>query len=244
MNRLKGTLYDGETRLGPARMEHPSRCTRWAAWPSTAVIPATSVFPLTDGVDLERVCCSRLRGDDGVWRYQGTAASSAAASESRWSGVGGVGSMVVDFARALGALQVDRRRYQRREARGSAGRVGATDVVERARDETVQSSCRRERRRRRCRLSRSWDGGADIHPGSGECSATESGRSPSESPRRVCTTPIEITRLVRRGLRDPRGRTGPGRGGDMQALLEAVASGVFASGDGDLSRTFPLRIHR
>src|SRR3970040_1184082 len=52
MNRLKGTLYDGTSRLTRKNGSPPAMSSR-AGLAEYAVVPATDVFPLADGLPLE-----------------------------------------------------------------------------------------------------------------------------------------------------------------------------------------------
>ena len=148
------------------------------------VIPATGVFPLPDGVDARAVCDPRLRGDDGVRRGPARRPSCASASASPWSGIGGVGSMVVSFARALGRLAGRRRRHQRGEARGGARAWAPPMSSTRSKTDPVEAVADADATAASTSPSRSWGASRHSCRRSG-CSATAGGWSPSESRRPV-----------------------------------------------------------
>ena len=241
MNRLRGTLYDGETRLAPATMEHPSRCTRWAAWPSTAVVPATAVFPLTDGVALEQSAvlgCAAMTAF-GAIRHGGELRGGERIAVV---GVGGVGSLVVKLCASARCLAGRSPSISATRSSRPRGALGRHRCRERAPDATPsQRSCSTRAEAASMSPSRSWDGSRPS-PRRWECSATAAGWSPSESPRRACTAPVEITRLVRRGLRDRRVVRRPGRARRHADPARAHRKRRPPSGDGDHAYAFTLAV--
>ena len=126
MNRLKGTLYDGTTRLRRTDGS-PIAMYSMAGLAEYAVVPATDVFPLPEA------CPSRSR------RFSGCAIFTAYGAVRHGAdlrggeriaivAVGGVGINIIQIARAFGASQiiaVDVRDDKLEAAR----RLGATDVV-------------------------------------------------------------------------------------------------------------------
>lgn len=104
LNRLKGVLYDGETRLAD-RDGGPIWMYSMGGLAEYCVVPATSVAPIPEGLDPTAAAilgCAAMtaygavrRGAD--LRYGESVAVVAA---------GGVGSMILEFASVMGAKQV------------------------------------------------------------------------------------------------------------------------------------------
>ena len=67
MNRLRGTLYDGTTRLRRSDGT-PLAMYSMAGLAEYAVVPATDVFPLPAGLPLRRIVGAGMRGVHGVRR--------------------------------------------------------------------------------------------------------------------------------------------------------------------------------
>ena len=101
LNRLKGTLYDGETRL--ARQDgSPLWMYSMAGLAEYAVVPATDVFPLPEGLPIHE---SAILGC-AVFTAYGAVRNSAdlhAGETVAVVAVGGVGMNLVQVARAFGA---------------------------------------------------------------------------------------------------------------------------------------------
>ena len=81
MNRLKGTLYDGTTRLR-RNDGTPMAMYSMAGLAEYAVVPATDVFPLPDGLPLAGIGGARLRDLHRLRRRPARAPTCAAASAS------------------------------------------------------------------------------------------------------------------------------------------------------------------
>ena len=104
LNRLKGVLYDGTTRLYSLDGE-PIQMYSMGGLAEYSVVPATALAPVPEGVDPVSSAilgCAALTGYGAVRRgadikYGETVAVVA---------VGGVGSNIVQIARAFGASQV------------------------------------------------------------------------------------------------------------------------------------------
>lgn len=104
LNRLKGVLYDGETRLSTLDGE-PVYMYSMGGLAEYAVVPATAVAPTPNNIDLVPASilgCAALTGYGAVRRgadlhYGETVAVVA---------VGGVGTNIVQIAHAFGAKQV------------------------------------------------------------------------------------------------------------------------------------------
>lgn len=104
LNRLKGVLYDGETRLADLD-DNPIWMYSMGGLAEYCVVPATSVSLVPDGLDVRNAAilgCAAMtaygavrRGAD--LRYGETVAVVA---------TGGVGSMIIEVSKAMGAGQV------------------------------------------------------------------------------------------------------------------------------------------
>jgi len=104
LNRLKGVLYDGETRLADFD-DNPIWMYSMGGLAEYCVVPATSVSLVPDGLDVRNAAilgCAAMtaygavrRGAD--LRYGETVAVVA---------TGGVGSMIIEVSKAMGAGQV------------------------------------------------------------------------------------------------------------------------------------------
>ena len=126
LNRGKGVLYDGETRLfrpdgSPLAMYSAGGFAEYA------VVPATAVFKLPDSLALPEACilgCA-VPTAYGAVRHQGevTAGQTVAVV-----GVGGVGSNIVQVARAFGAGEVIAIDIKD-EALEAARALGATQTI-------------------------------------------------------------------------------------------------------------------
>jgi S-(hydroxymethyl)glutathione dehydrogenase/alcohol dehydrogenase len=127
MNRLRGTLYDGETRLfrpdgSPLAMYSMGGLAEYA------VVPANGVFPLGDGMPAEE---SAILGCAAMTAYGAITNGADLRVGERVAVVatGGVGSLIVQLARAQGALQVVAVDVGA-EKLEAAQRLGATDLVD------------------------------------------------------------------------------------------------------------------
>jgi Zn-dependent alcohol dehydrogenase len=100
-NRLRGTLYDGRSRLA---MPDGSFLAMYSmgGLAEYAVVPLSALAVLPDGVDLERSCilgCAGLTSYGAVYRAGHVERGEAIAV----IGAGGVGSAVIQMARSAGA---------------------------------------------------------------------------------------------------------------------------------------------
>ncbi len=197
MNRLRGVLYDGESRLFRSDGS-PLAMYSMGGLAEYAVVPATDLFRAPEGTPLQDACilgCALLTAYGAV-RHQAAVKPGETVAVV---GVGGVGSNIVQLCRAFGASQiiaVDVREEKLEAARG----LGATatvsgsggDPVARVREltgdrgvdvafealgrpETVVNA-----------FNMAGDGGRVVIVGIAAGAATAA---------------IEITRLVRRGIR-------------------------------------------
>ncbi|WP_175957076.1 zinc-binding dehydrogenase [Schaalia sp. Marseille-Q2122] len=104
MNRLKGTLYDGETRLADLD-GNPIAMYSMGGLAEYCVIPVTSVAPVPDTVDPVASAilgCAALTAYGAVRRSADLRAGQSVAVVA----TGGVGSNVIQLARAFGAKDV------------------------------------------------------------------------------------------------------------------------------------------
>jgi S-(hydroxymethyl)glutathione dehydrogenase/alcohol dehydrogenase len=220
LNRLKGVLYDGESRLRRPDGS-PLAMYSMAGLAEYCVVPATDVFRVPDGLPLEAACilgCAIMTAYGAV-KHQ---AALRPAETVAVVGVGGVGSNVIQLARVAGAARivaVDVRDEKLEAARA----LGATDGVNAAggdavaavraltggegvdvafealgRPDTVTAAFRMVR-----------DGGR----------AVVIGIAPGTTP-----APIEITHLVRRGIR-LQGSYGARVRSDVPEIIRLAASG-------------------
>jgi S-(hydroxymethyl)glutathione dehydrogenase/alcohol dehydrogenase len=134
MNRLNGTLYDGESRLRRSdgtslAMYSMGGLAEYAVVPASDVFPAPPTVPLTDACILG---CALMTAYGAVKNQAKVQPTDTVAVV----GVGGVGSNVVQIARAFGAGQiiaVDVRDDKLEAAKG----LGATHTVNATQGDTV-----------------------------------------------------------------------------------------------------------
>jgi succinate semialdehyde reductase (NADPH) len=135
LNRLRGTLYDGTTRLrrtdGTALAMYSM-----AGLAEYAVVPATAVFRVPDGLDLE---AAAVLGCAVFSAYGAVAHGAAVRPGDRVAvvAVGGIGLNIVQVACAFGAVQViavDVAQPKLNVAR----QMGATDTVDSSTTDPVE----------------------------------------------------------------------------------------------------------
>jgi succinate semialdehyde reductase (NADPH) len=232
-NRLGGTLYDGETRLYRADGT-PLAMYSMGGLAEYAVLPVSGVFSLPDGLQLDEAAilgCASLTAYGAV-RH---GAELRLGDRVVVIGTGGVGSLVVQFARAHGAAQVVAVDVNREKLEAAAA-LGATDLVDASAEDAVAS------------VVAVTDGGADVAfevLGRPETflQAVEMLR---DGGRMVAVgiapvgerAGVEITRLVRRALRI-QGSYGGRPRTDMPRLLSLVEQGVLRPAD-SITRRFGL----
>ena len=197
LNRLRGVLYDGESRLrrgdgSPLAMYSMAGLAEYAVVPATAVFPAPRNLPLADCAILG---CAVMTAYGAVKNQ----AQVGPAETVAVVGAGGVGSNVIQLARVFGAAEViavDVRDDKLEAARA----LGATQVVNAAQgdpvagvmaltggrgaDVAIEALGRPETVVQAFMMTR--DGGRTVVIGIAAGQATAA---------------IEITRLVRRGIR-------------------------------------------
>ncbi len=222
MNRLRGTLYDGTTRLRRTDGT-PLAMYSMAGLAEYAVVPATDVFALPPGLPLAE---SSVLGC-AVFTAYGAVRHGADLRGGERVGVvaaGGVGLNIIQIAAAFGASQViavDVRDDKLEAAR----RVGATDVVNSTEANATD------------RVRELTDGhGVDVafevlgRP----ATFTQALEIIGDGGRMVAVgiapgrtaAPVEITRLVRRGLRII-GSYGARTRADMPEIIRLAARGTF-----------------
>jgi S-(hydroxymethyl)glutathione dehydrogenase/alcohol dehydrogenase len=234
MNRLKGTLYDGTSRL-----RRSDGSTLWmysmAGLAEYAVVPATDVFALPDGLPLLE---SSVLGCAVFTAYGAVRHGADLRGGERVAVVaaGGVGLNVVQIAHAFGASQIiaiDVRDDKLEIAR----RVGATDIIN-------------------SRTTNATEYVREITDGHGVDVAFEVLGRPEtftqaleiigDGGRMVAvgiapgktSAPVEITRLVRRGLRII-GSYGARTRADMPEIIRLAARGTFRP-ETIVTKRFPL----
>jgi S-(hydroxymethyl)glutathione dehydrogenase/alcohol dehydrogenase len=222
MNRLKGTLYDGTSRLR-RKDGTPIAMYSMAGLAEYAVVPATDVFPLPDSLPLEEsaVLGCALFTAYGAVRH---GANLLGGERIAVVAVGGVGVNIIQIARAFGASQiiaVDVRDDKLEAAR----KLGATEIINslsvdaaarvreltdgRGVDAAFEVLGRPETFVQALDMTR--DGGRMVAVG------IAAGKT---------TAPVEITRLVRRELRII-GSYGARARSDMPEIIRLAANGVF-----------------
>jgi S-(hydroxymethyl)glutathione dehydrogenase/alcohol dehydrogenase len=104
MNRLKGTLYDGTSRLRRSNGS-PIAMYSMAGLAEYAVVPATDVFPLADGLPLEE---SAVLGCAIFTAYGAVRHGADLRGGERIAVVatGGVGINIIQIAKAFGSSQI------------------------------------------------------------------------------------------------------------------------------------------
>jgi succinate semialdehyde reductase (NADPH) len=233
MNRLRGTLYDGETRLFRTDGT-PLAMYSMGGLAEYAVVPVNGVFPAPTAVPAEEAA---ILGCAALTAYGAIANGAQLRLGERVAVVatGGVGSLIVQFARAQGALQVVAVDVGQ-EKLEAARRMGATDVVDAGAGDPV------------ARVLELTGGGADVVFEALGLQQTvlqavemlrDGGRlvAVGITPADV-RVPIDITRLVRRGLRI-QGSYGARPRSDMPRLLALIERGVLRP-DAAVTRRFSL----
>jgi S-(hydroxymethyl)glutathione dehydrogenase/alcohol dehydrogenase len=231
MNRAKGTLYDGETRLFRPDGT-PVAMNMMGGLAELAVVPATDVFALPASLPLEDSCilgCAIMTAYGAVKH----AAELGPGQSVAIVGAGGLGSNLIQVARLFGAAEViavDVREEKRAEILklGASRFVNAStiDPVEAVRaatggrgvDAAFEAFGRPETVVQAFRMTR--DGGRTVVLG--------------VAPTGVAA-PIDITRLVRRGIRLT-GSLGCRVRADMPELVRLAAQGKI-----DVSKTISRR---
>lgn len=222
MNRLKGTLYDGTTRLHRTDGS-PIAMYSMAGLAEYCVVPATDVFPLPASLPLEE---SAVLGC-AVFTAYGAVRHAAELCSGECIAViatGGVGLNIIQIAKAFGASQIIAVDVKE-EKLDLARRMGATHAINGMKSDVAQQI-------------------KEITDGAGVDVAFEALGRPEtfvqafdalrDGGRMVpvgiaagrTTAPVEITRLVRRGLRIT-GSFGARTRADMPEVIRLAAEGAF-----------------
>jgi S-(hydroxymethyl)glutathione dehydrogenase/alcohol dehydrogenase len=234
MNRLKGTLYDGTSRL---RRKDGSTLAMYsmAGLAEFAVVPATDVFPVPATLPLQEssVLGCAVFTAFGAVRH---AAELRGGDRIAVVAAGGVGINIVQIARAFGASQIIAVDV-RDDKLEAAKRLGATDVVNASGTDAV------------ARVRELTDGrGVDTAFEVLGLPQTfmqafemirDGGRMVGVGIAPVkATAAIEITRLVRRELRII-GSYGARTRTDMPEIIRLAAQGIFRP-ETIVTERFPL----
>ena len=234
MNRLKGTLYDGTSRLR-RKDGTPLAMYSMAGLAEFAVVPATDVFPVPASLPLQEsaVLGCAIFTAFGAVRH---AAELRGGERIAVVAAGGVGINIVQIARAFGASQiiaVDIRSDKLEAAR----RIGATDVVNALDGDAVA-------RVRELTDGRGVDAAFEVL-GLPQTFAQafemirDGGRMIAVGIAPVkATAAVEITRLVRRELRII-GSYGARTRTDMPEIIRLAAQGIFRP-ETIVTERFPL----
>jgi succinate semialdehyde reductase (NADPH) len=234
MNRLKGTLYDGTSRLR-RRDGSPIAMYSMAGLAEYAVVPATDVFPLADGLPLAE---SSVLGCAVFTAYGAVRHGADLRGGERIAVVaaGGVGINIVQIARAFGASQIIAVDV-RDDKLDAARRHGATHVV----NATTTDATARVRELTDGRgvdiafevlgLPQTFIQALEVIRDGGRMVAV--GIAPGKA-----TAPVEITRLVRRELRII-GSYGARTRSDMPEIIRLAAQGIFRP-ETMVTQRFPL----
>ncbi len=234
MNRLKGTIYDGTSRL--RRQDgSPIAMYSMAGLAEFSVVPATDVFPLAAGLPLDE---SSVLGCAIFTAYGAVRHGAELRGGERIAVVaaGGVGMNIIQIARAFGASQIiaiDVRDDKLETAR----RLGATDVV----NASAPDATARVRELTDGRgvdvafevlgLPQTFTQALEVIRDGGRMVAV--GIAPGKT-----TAPVEITRLVRRELRII-GSYGARTRTDMPEIIRLAAQGIFRP-ETMVTQRFPL----
>lgn len=234
MNRLRGVLYDGETRLfrpdgSPLAMYSMGGLAEYAVVPSTDIFPAPEEVPLRDACILG---CAVLTAYGAV-KHQAEVKPGETVAVV---GVGGVGSNIIQIAKVFGAseiIAVDVREEKLQAARA----LGATQTVNGAGEDPVA----------RVRELTGNQGVDVAFEALGRPETVVTAFTMARDGGRVvvvgiaagaATAAIEITRLVRRGIHLI-GSYGARVRGDVPEILRLVAKGQISVTQ-PISRRFRL----
>jgi len=220
-NRLKGTLYDGESRL---RMPDGSFLAMYSmgGLAQYAVVPASAITPLPEGMDPETAA---IIGCAGLTAYGAVFHRAQLREGARVAiiGAGGIGSSLIPLATAAGAGQVVVVDIAADKLRNAAD-LGATDVVDASEVDPVET------------VRALTDGGAEVvfealgHPttfAQGVGMLADGGRLVAIGIASVgAAAQVEITPVVRRGY-EIVGSFGARTRVDLPEIVRLAAEGVY-----------------
>jgi len=222
LNRLKGVLYDGTTRIFDRRGQ-PVWMFSMGGMAEYAVVPSNAVFKLPDGIPTEDSC---VLGCAGMTAY-GAVKNQAQLKPSQSVaviGVGGVGSSIIQVAKVFGAAEiiaVDVKENKLEAAKQS----GATQTVNAAKDDAA---------RRILELT----GGRGVDAAFESTGRPETYAAALGSVRSggsvvavglasaSTTIPVELNKFIRKGIR-LLGSYGAKPRQDMPELLDLVNRGII-----------------
>jgi succinate semialdehyde reductase (NADPH) len=224
VHRANGVLYDGETRL------HRADGTELAMYSMSglaeySVAPATAVFPIPPEVKLHEACilgCAVPTAYSAV-SHQGDVHAGMTVAVI---GSGGVGSNIIQIARAFGAAEVIAVDI-REDKLAATRRIGATQVVNGAEGHAAAEI-------------RALTGGKGVDVAFEALGRSETVLTAFEAVREggkvvvvglaptFVSAPIEITRLVRRSV-SLVGSFGARMRADLPPLIELVARGAVST---------------
>ncbi|MDO5035076.1 MAG: zinc-binding dehydrogenase [Actinomycetaceae bacterium] len=234
LNRLKGVLYDGETRLETLDGD-PVYMYSMGGLAEYAVVPSTSVAPVADDIDLVPAAilgCAALTGYGAVrrgadLRYGETVAVVA---------TGGVGTNIVQIAAAFGASQVIAIDVTD-EKLAPMKNYGATAVINSATQDAREEVLRLTNGKgvdvafEALGIPATWKTALDVLADGGRMVPIGLGAG-------VQTAEVEINRTVRRS-QSILGSYGARTRQDLPAVVDLAAKGVINYKD-VVSRRFPL----
>jgi succinate semialdehyde reductase (NADPH) len=234
MNRLQGTLYDGESRLRRSD-DSPLAVYSMGGLAEYAVVPATDVFLAPANVPLTDACilgCAMMTAY-GALKNQARLQPNESVAVV---GTGGVGSNLIQLARVFGASQIIAVDI-REDKLAAAKELGATDAVNAAQGDPVAEV-----------LTITGGRGVDVAiEALGRPETVVNAFTMTRDGGRVVvvgiapgttTAGIEITRLVRRGIQ-LMGSYGSRVRTDMPDVLGLAAHGL-ASPSRAISRRYRL----
>lgn len=234
MNRLKGTLYDGTTRLH-RQDGSPIAMYSMAGLAEYSVVPATDVFPLAAGLPLQESC---VLGCATFTAYGAVRHGAELRGGERIAVVaaGGVGLNIIQIAKAFGAAQIiavdvkdDKLDAARRLGATDIVNSSSTDAVARVRELTAGTGV--DIAFEVLGIPQTFVQAFEMIRDGGRMVAV--GIAPGRT-----TAAVEITRLVRRELRII-GSYGARTRTDMPDIIRLAAAGIF-SPETMVTQRFPL----
>lgn len=234
LNRLKGCLYDGQTRLASLGGE-PIYMYSMGGLAEYAVVPATALAPVPESVDLVPAAilgCAAMTGYGAVRRGADLRYGESVAVVA----VGGVGTNIVQVASAFGASQIIAIDVSDDKLAPMRG-YGATAVVNSATHDARQEVLKLTRGKgvdvafEVLGAPETWKTALDVLADGGRMVPVGLGAG-------VRTAPVEINRTVRRSQRIL-GSYGARTRQDLPAVVALASNGVINYRD-VVSKRIPL----